>query len=119
NGFYFKGYTLDASGVPSFRYQWNEVSITDSFSPFVASPDNGLKRTLVVQSTDRLENAYLRIAVDQKIEVHDGTVAVNGMNLKFEGVEPIVRTIDGRRELLVQVQLNADGQVTIHYTILW
>lgn len=119
NGFHFKGYTLDAGGVPNFRYQWNEVSITDSLSPFVASPDNGLQRTLVVKSADRLENVYLRIAVDQKIEVIEGTVAVNGMKLKFEGVEPIVRRIDGRQELLVHVQRNAEGHATVRYTVIW
>ncbi len=119
SGFHFKGYTLDPGGVPGFRYQWNELSITDSIMPFVASPDNGLQRTLVVKSTGRIENVYLRIAVDQKIDVVDGSFAVNGMKLKFDGVEPIIRTIDGRQELLTPVQATADGEATVHYTIVW
>lgn len=119
SGFHFKGYTLDPGGVPAFRYLWNDVSIADSIMPFVASPDNGLQRTLIVKSTNRIENVYLRIAVDQKIDVIDDMFAVNGMKLKFDGVEPIVRSIDGRQELLVPVQANAEGQTTIHYTIIW
>ncbi len=119
SGFHFKGYTLDPGGVPGFRYQWNELSITDSIMPFVASPDNGLQRTLIVKSTGRIENVYLRIAVDQKIDVIDGMFAVNGMKLKIYGVEPIVRTTDGRQELLVPLQANAEGQATVHYSIVW
>ena len=119
SGFHFKGYTLDPGGVPSFRYQWNEFSITDSIRPFVASPDNGLQRTLTIKSTDRIENIYLRIAMDQKIEIVDGVFAVNGMKLKFDGFEPIVRTIDGRQELLVPAQATSEGQATIRYTIVW
>ena len=55
NGFRFKGYTLDAGGVPAFRYQWNDVSVTDSLQPFMASPDNGLQRTVIVKSSARME----------------------------------------------------------------
>lgn len=119
SGFQFKGYTLSAGGVPSFRYQWSDLSVTDFLSPFPASPDNGLQRRLVVKSLGHPENLYLRIAVDQKIDVVDGTVDVNGMQLRFEGVAPIVRMIDNHQELLVPVKPDEEGQATIQYTMIW
>ncbi len=119
NGFRFKGYTLDAGGVPAFRYQWNDVSIADSLQPFMASPDNGLQRTVMVKSSERMENIYLRIAAGPKIEAVDGAFVTNGIQLKFDECEPVIRTIDSHQELLVSVQLNADGQATVRYTIIW
>ncbi|MEZ6033619.1 MAG: PA14 domain-containing protein [Planctomycetaceae bacterium] len=119
NGFQFKGYTLNTEGAPSFRYQWSDLSVTDFLRPFVASPDNGLQRKLVVKSSGHPENLYLRIAVDQKIDVIDGTVEVHGMRLRIEGVEPIVRQMDDRQELLVPVKPDEAGEATIRYTIVW
>ncbi len=119
NGFRFKGYTLDAGGVPAFRYQWNDVSVTDSLQPFMASPDNGLQRTVIVKSSARMENMYLRIASGPKIEVVDGAFMTNGIQLKFDEYEPVIRTIGGHQELLVPVQLNADGRAIIRYSIVW
>ena len=119
NGFHFKGYTLDTSGVPAFRYQWNDVTVTDSLQPFMASPDNGIQRTVIVGSSERMENVYLRIAAGPKIEAVDGAFVTNGMQLKFDECEPVIRTIDSHQELLVLVQLNADGQAMVRYTIVW
>ena len=119
NGFHFRGYTLDAAGVPAFKYQWNDVSVTDSLQPFMASPDNGLQRTVMVKSSARLENVYLRIAAGPKIEAVDGVFVTNGIQLKFDEYEPVIRTIGGHQELLVPVQLNADGRAIIRYSIVW
>ncbi len=119
NGFHFKGYTLDAGGLPAFRYQWNDVLVTDSLQPFMASPDNGLQRTVIVGSSGRMENVYLRIAAGPKIEPVDGTFVTNGIHLKFDECEPVIRTINSIQELLVPVQLSADGSEIIRYSIVW
>jgi mono/diheme cytochrome c family protein len=119
NGFHFKGYLLDAGGVPGFRYQWNDVSVTDSLQPFMASPDNGLQRTVIVTSSERMEHVYLRIVAGSKIEAVDGAFVTNGMKLMFDACEPVIRTIDSRQELLVPVRLRPDGKATVRYTIVW
>lgn len=119
NGFHFKGYTLDSGGVPAFKYQWNDVSVTDSLQPFVASPDNGLQRTVIVKSAERMENVYLRIAAGPKIEAVDGAFVTNGITLKFDECEPVIRTMDRHQELLVPVQLNTDDRAIIRYSIVW
>ena len=119
NGFHFKGYTLDPGGVPAFRYQWHDVSVTDSLQPFVTSPDNGLQRTVTLKSSERRKNVYLRIAAGPTIEAVDGAFVTNGITLKFDECEPVIRTIDGNQELLVPVQLNIDGKAIIRYSIVW
>ena len=119
NGFHFKGYTLDTSGVPAFRYRWNDVSVTDSLQPFVASPDNGLLRTVIVRSSARMENVYLRIAAGPKIDAVDGVFVTDGIQLKFDECEPVIRSIDNHQELLVPVRLNPDSQTIVRYTIVW
>ncbi len=119
NGFHFRGYRLDAGGVPGFRYQWNDVSVTDSLQPFMASPDNGLQRTVIVTTSERMEHVYLRIDAGSKIEAVDGAFVTNGMKLMFDECEPVIRTINSRQELLVPVRLRPDGKATVRYTIVW
>ena len=119
NGFHFKGYTLNPGGVPTFKFQWNDVSVTDFLQPYEASPDSGLQRTVIVKSSERMENVYLRIAAASKINVVDGVFVTNGITLKFDDCEPVIRTIDGHQELLVPVQLNINGKAIIRYSIVW
>ena len=119
NGFYFKGYTLDAGGMPAFRFEWNDVSVTDALQPFMASPDNGLQRTVIVRSSVRMENVYLRIADGPKIEAVDDEFVTNGMHLKFDECQPVLRTVESHQELLVPLEIKPDGQATVRYTIVW
>lgn len=118
-GFHFSGYSLDPKGVPTFKYHWNGVAVTDSIAPFSASPDNGLRRRMTITSPTKLENVYLRIAAGQQIENIDDTFIVNGMTIKFEGTEPVVRTINNQRELVVSVSTDASGKFVVNYTIVW
>ncbi len=118
-GFHFNGYSLDPHGVPTFKYHWNDVAVTDLITPFAASPDNGLRRTVTITSAGRLENVYLRIAGSPQIEEVDGTFVTNGMTLKFEGCTPLIRTINNQRELLVPITVDANGAATVTYTIVW
>ena len=118
-GFHFNGYSLDPQGTPTFRYHWNDVAVTDSITPFPASPDNGLRRTVTVTSAARLQNTYLRIVAGQQIDSVDGAIVADGMTMRFEGCESLVRTINNQRELLVPVVVDPDGKATVTYTIVW
>ncbi|MDQ8190520.1 c-type cytochrome [Roseibacillus persicicus] len=51
----FLGYTLDSSGIPTFRYQWNGATIAERI---VVSPDgDGLERHFKTESANKLEPA--------------------------------------------------------------
>ena len=119
NGFHFKGYALSKDGVPTFRYLWNDVAVSDSITPFAASPDNGLLRTVTLKSPAQLENMYLRVASGQSIEPADRAYIVDGVRFTFDGVQPVMRTIGDRRELLVLITAAAIGEATVKYTIIW
>ncbi len=119
NGFHFKGYSLNKSGIPTFKYLWNDIAVTDSITPFAASPDNGLQRTMTVKSKVKLENAFVRIASGQNVEEVDGAFVANGVRFRFETGSPIVRTVNGNRELLVLVTAAADEEATVKFTIVW
>ena len=119
NGFAFKGYSLDKAGVPTFKYRWNEATVTDTILPFETSPDNGLQRTLTVTPANKLVNAWLRIASGQNAEESDGAVIVDGVRFQIEGKEPIVRTINNRRELLIPMTVEAGETATVRITMTW
>ena len=119
NGFHFQGYSLNKAGVPTFKYLWNEISVSDTITPFPASPDNGLQRMMKVKSDTKLENAYIRIASGPKVEETNGAFLVNGMQFRFENIDPVVRTINGNRELLIQVTAVAGEETTMKFTIVW
>ena len=119
SGFHFKGYSLSKTGVPTFKYLWNDIAVTDTITPFVASPDNGLQRTVTARSATKIENVYLRIAVAGNVEEVDGAIVVDGMQFRFDGVEPVVRTINDRRELLIPITAAAGEEASVKITIVW
>jgi hypothetical protein len=119
NGFAFKGYSLNKAGVPTFKYRWNEANVTDTILPFETSPDNGLQRTVTVAPANKLENAWLRIASGQNVEESDGAVIVDGVRFQIEGKEPVVRTINNRRELLIPMTVNAGETATVRIIMTW
>ena len=118
SGFEFKGYTLSPSGVPTFRYLWNTSKFTDTIAPIVASPDNGLERIVVATLDSTTDNVYLRVASGLHFEGTDGVFTVDGVKFQFEDIEPIVRTIDDRRELLAPLT-PVSGVATVKYTMVW
>lgn len=118
DGFQFKGYSLSKDGLPTFKSLWNGVEISDTIQPFSASPDNGLERTVTLKSGTRLKNAYLRVASGQTVESVDDVLIVDGVQFNFDGIEPIVRSIENRREVLLPIN-TADGEATVRYTITW
>ncbi len=118
SGFQFKGYTLSPSGVPTFRYLWNAGEFTDTIVPFNASPDNGLERVVLATLDSTTDKVYLRVASGLHIEGEDGVFTVDGVKFQIEDIEPIVRTIDGRRELLAPLT-PINGEATVRYTMVW
>jgi hypothetical protein len=93
--------------------------VTDSILPFETSPDNGLQRTVTVAPANKLENAWLRIASGQNAEESDGAVIVDGVRFQIAGKEPVVRTINNRRELLIPMTVTAGQTATVRIIMTW
>src|SRR5690606_22641271 len=117
SGWRFEGYRLDSQGYPSFRYGTAAFAVEDTPRPIDAKTagtlDAVLHRELVVRAPeggslpDRL---YFRAATGQSIE------SVGGRNYRIDGAltlrfavhpnakEPLVREVDGHKELLIPLR---------------
>lgn len=110
-----KGYRLDNDNNPIFMYQQYGVSIEDGLN--VIENGKGLQRSIQVSNPST--GLYMRLAEGNDIvELEKDFYIVNGNEYylrleKTSGAKPIVRTVDGRKELIVP----AKGTIT--YSILF
>lgn len=114
SGFRPKGYALDANDQPTFKYLVGATSVDDQIR--VLPEGYGLRRDLTVSQPGT--GLYARLADAESIEAMPNNLyAVNGksyyIQLNDSSVKPVVRTSNGRQELLVPVS----GKVS--YSILF
>lgn len=83
-GYTWKGYTLDAKGVPSFRYNWRGVEAEDRIESTgdFKSPDSKLVRTLKLNGT-LPEKAFLVLARNATFQPINGGFLVKGEKLNL------------------------------------
>jgi len=119
-GYKFTGYRLSPDDRPTFDYAMNAVKIEDFPNAAVNGKDSALKRVLKLSTTTTVDNLYYRAAIGKKIEpLADGWYKIDGWKMKIDaGSKPIIRTIDGKMELLVPVVFK-DGQATIEQEYVW
>lgn len=110
-----KGYTLNASGMPAYRYIINGVSVNDQI---VLAGNEGLQRTLTVANP--AANLYHRIAAAKSIiRIKKGVYAVDDKSFYLmidEKQAPFIRQSGSMQELLVPV--TQPGAV-ITYSFIW
>ncbi|MFN3850583.1 MAG: family 16 glycoside hydrolase [Spirosomataceae bacterium] len=104
----FKGYKLDAQGIPTFNYDYRGASISQKFS----ASGNGL---ICEINSSNANNLNYKIAEGSSImEIEKGLYLVDDKYLNLDPkVKPIVRDNKKGKEILLP--LNA----TISYTINW
>nr|WP_236622243.1 family 16 glycoside hydrolase [Rhodopirellula maiorica] len=87
-GYKFKGYTLDASGLPTFRYQINGYSIEDK--PVAKNVDGvkSLERHFTVTRTADASGTLVSRFANGAIKSSEGGVVTlaNGVRMTIEGV---------------------------------
>lgn len=111
-----EGYRLDDTGRPTFRYRLDGTEIQERFVP------NGsrLAREITVTG-DAGRTAWLRLAEGDRIEARDaGVFSVDDaffVEVKANA-EPDVRTMNGREELVMPVDLS-DRPSVISFTLTW
>jgi len=108
-GWEFRGYRLDENRVPTFLYNINQVRVEETPGTRFLRELALLRREFQMSADDPPENLFFRAAVGEKIESKGGTYVVDD-KLQFtfdtpESVQPFVREVDGRQELLFPVQL--------------
>jgi mono/diheme cytochrome c family protein len=112
-GFAFKGYSLDATRRPTFRYQLGMVSVEDGFLD-LKDPDGRafLKRNVHFPSGPPPPTFHFRVAADAKVEPRANHVYAVGNHLLVHLPSAgVVRDVPEGRELLWPVT----GAFTLEY----
>ena len=105
SGFRPKGYTLDAQGLPTFKYNTYGSKVKDITR--VIEGAGGVHREIEIEGP--IQDLYVCIASAGKIvETGKGQYAIddNSYTVKLDGIlnlQPRLRTIDGKKELLVPI----------------
>ncbi|MBX2843727.1 MAG: DUF1080 domain-containing protein [Flammeovirgaceae bacterium] len=110
-----KGYYLNESGLPTFKYQIFENTIHDEIR--ISEDGKALKRNIKLDKTG--EGMYIQLASGSTIEdLSDGLYLVNDKShyIKVDNasnIKPIIREVNGKKELIAPVNNS------ISYTILF
>lgn len=105
-GFRPKGYVLDGSDRPTFRYQVYNASVNDMTR--VMDGNQGIHREIIVQNP--AANLYLRLAKASSIEmVSEGLYLINDKTYYLRvddaaSAKPLIRDVTGGKELIIPVQ---------------
>lgn len=106
SGYRPKGYVLDENDHPTFKYLVYGSSVEDAIRVLPGS--QGVRRELTV--TNSSADLYARLCEGRSIEpMPNGLYAVDGKSYYVRvddaaGATPVVRTINGRQELIVPVK---------------
>lgn len=117
-GLRFKGYRFNKERQPTFLYRLNDVTIADQPTPATSQDYTTFVRKFTVESTST-KSIWYRAAVAGKIEKRDdGSFDIGGdYQLKLsDGLKPLTREANGKKELLIPVDLSSgSAQFSIEY----
>ncbi|GAB1855385.1 hypothetical protein MHTCC0001_02190 [Flavobacteriaceae bacterium MHTCC 0001] len=110
------GYELDTLRLPAFSYQIGKTTITNKFT--IPKGTRQLNKSITISKGKQL---WHKIADGESIKVlPDNIYIINNESfyIDFSGnnLKPIIRNIDGKDELLVEVP---KGDSKINYSIIW
>ena len=114
----FHGYSLDQARRPTFKYSFSGIQVEDTPTPITRSDQPiGLKRTLKFLGSGETDRMWYRAAISSQIDVADeGRYRIDNawtMEVATNGSEkPLIREIQGKKELLVPIRLkngNSEG----------
>lgn len=114
-----KGYDVDGTGRPVFKYIVKGTEIEDRTFP--EEDGKVLTREIKINAGQKQANLYCRLAEGSDIAaLDDGTYSVNNKSFYIKvgdtGVKPVIREAGNRKELIVPVDGNA---TSVKYSIIW
>ena len=110
-----RGYSIDASGYPEFKYKYGDLEITDVVN---SSMSGNLNRTISFQSKEATKKHYYRIASEDVIsKMSNGSFNVGGQYYikAVQSGKWQIRKSQGQDELIVLVENGS----TLSYEIIW
>ena len=120
----FLGYRLDDQRRPIFRYRLGNVDIEENFVPVVSPGGTNLVRRFALEAGAVSGDMYLLVAEGDEITRNqDGSWVIDGSVTVVvrapDNVQPIVRTSQGVRQLLLPVGIATNQAVLIEVEISW
>jgi mono/diheme cytochrome c family protein len=120
-GYRFSGYRLDKQGRPIFEYEGPSFAIEDRPLP-VRGDDPSFQRRVLIKASQPAGSLYYLAGVGKEIKpLDDNAFLIGGtvrVSIESAGDTPVVRTSNGRQELLVPATLR-DGKAEIVTEISW
>ena len=109
----YKGYTLSATGYPTFNYGYKKLQIQDQLTP----SEKGLKRVLTIKPAENNEIVKMRVAQGSSITPLGNGLYVIGQQAYYvelpKGVQPTIETYNGQKVLFVPVK------DSLEYQLIW
>ena len=110
----YKGYTLGGNGLPTFKYEYQNLKLHDEIQPM--ENRNGLSRTITIEGS-QLENTKIRIAQGATIKQINNGVYVVGDQAYFismnASLSPTIENYLGQQVLVIP------AKEKIQYNIIW
>ena len=110
----YKGYTLGGNGLPTFKYEYQNLKLQDEIQPM--ENRNGLSRTITIEGS-QLENTKIRIAQGATIKQINNGVYVVGDQAYFismnASLSPTIENYLGQQVLVIP------AKEKIQYNIIW
>ncbi len=110
----YKGYTLGGNGLPTFKYEYQNLKLQDHIQAIDNS--QGLSRTIIIEGS-QIENTKIRIAQGPTIKkINNGIYVVGDQNYFISMDASLTPTIEN---YLGQQVLVLPAKEKIQYNIIW
>ncbi|MDF1810716.1 MAG: PA14 domain-containing protein [Verrucomicrobiales bacterium] len=113
----FRGYRLDGNRFPTFRYNYKDIEVTDTFTPAISGREDALIR-LIKFAGEAPDHCYFRISdMSPAVKKKDSDwISVGNLEIYIEGVEPTFRQSEGKKEVLALIDKDVEIKVTYRWT---
>ncbi|GAA4089516.1 DUF1080 domain-containing protein [Mucilaginibacter panaciglaebae] len=113
-----KGYELDETGIPTFKYNFDGININDKTT---SEDGKGLTRKISVDGPAP-KDLFARVAdASDIVDLDNGLYAVNNFTYYVQldkGVKPVIRNSAKGKEMLLPIK-NTDKGTSVQYSLIW
>ena len=117
-GYQFKGYQLDANGVPTFMYRTGAVEVNDTPRAVVTNSMHGLVRTIRFESA-KDETVHFRALTGKVRQLTPTQFSADAVKLWVPVGTALLRGEGAQKELLLKLKLpKGKSKIQIRYELL-
>jgi mono/diheme cytochrome c family protein len=120
-GYRFRGYSLNASGQPTFKYGFSDVEIEDTPRPIAKTTnvsDSGFDRELKIKVNKPTDSLLVLLGSGQIQSETDGSFTLNKqVKIRVAGVKAELVAVGDHQEL--RASLPREGEIVITQSIFW